>query len=347
MRLHRLLLPSLTLLALAATSAPAAASCSAWGPASKMRTGETRDLTIMCSERGTGPVQIQVVTPFTEVTAAEHSVARNSLTLRITASTGFIGYDRIAVRAVDAFGADPISQIGIQITPPEANDPPECQIRGASAATETNAPINLMLACDDLNQDSYTLEAAVPPAHGTVTSEPFAVNRIPEETRAVRYHPAPGFSGMDFVAVRARDDHGGVSPTYTFGVLVRGAGVPDPLVAPASLPAPTLTLGTLPTLGRALRNGVTVQLGAAQAGTATVDLRLDGRTAKRLRLSRGSAITVARGRATLQPGATRTIRARFTTAAKRRLARVKSVRLTVRATIPGQTLTAPPITLRR
>lgn len=347
MRLNRFLLPALTLAALTATTAPAAASCSAWGPASKMRTGETRDLTISCSERGWGPVQIQVVTPFTEVTAVEHSVARNSLTLRITASTGFIGQDRIAVRAVDAFGADPVSQIGIEITPPEANDPPECRVRGASAATDTNAPINLMLACDDLNLDSYTLEAAGPPAHGTVTSEPFAVNRIPEETRAVRYQPAPGFSGMDYVTVRARDDRGGVSPTYTFAVLVRGAGLPDPPVPPASLPAPTLKLGALPKLGAALRSGMTMQIAAAQAGTATVVLRLDGRTAKRLRLSRGTAITVARGRVTLRPGSTTTVRVRFTSGAKRRLARVKSVRLAVRATIPGRTLTAPPITLRR
>lgn len=347
MRLNRLLLSSLTVVALAATSAPAAASCSAWGPASKMRAGETRDLTISCSERGAGPVQIQVVTPFTEVSAVEHSVARSSLTLRITASTNFVGQDRVAVRAVDAFGADPVSQIAIQITPPEANDPPTCRVHGASAATDTDAPINLMLACDDLNQDAYTLEAAVPPAHGTVTGGPFAVNRIPQEPRAVRYLPAPGFSGMEYVAVRARDDRGAVSASYTFGVLVRAAGLPDPPVAPASLPAPTLKLGALPKLGSALRNGVTVQIAAAQAGTATVVLRLDGRAAKRLRLSRGTPVTVARGRATLRPGGTSTVRARFTSVAKRRLARVSSVRLAVRATVPGQTITAPPVTLRR
>ena len=85
-------------------------------------------------------------------------------------------------------------------------------------------------------------------------------------------------------------------------------------------------------LKAARTRGVPVRISCSTACKGTVDLRVDKRTAKRLRLG---ARTTRVGRASFALAASgkRVVRVRFTSRAKRALARARSVTLTVRAVV--------------
>jgi hypothetical protein len=64
-----------------------------------------------------------------------------------------------------------------------------------------------------------------------------------------------------------------------------------------------------------------------------VDVTVDGRTAKRLRLSkRATAVRVASGTATVAKGVRQSVTVRFTAKAKRALRRVRTVKAAMRVT---------------
>jgi hypothetical protein len=120
---------------------------------------------------------------------------------------------------------------------------------------------------------------------------------------------------------------------------------PAPSPSPALSPAP-VTHGadrTAPSVVVALsgRRALAALLAGRLRASATVserasvrfELRVDARTAKRLRLGRGTtAVRIATGRATLTSAGTKRATLRLTAKAKRALARVPRLRATVRAT---------------
>jgi hypothetical protein len=103
--------------------------------------------------------------------------------------------------------------------------------------------------------------------------------------------------------------------------------VPPP---PAADPPPVLALavGTPPKLRRALRRGVAAVVGCTEGCAVGARLKLRARNARRLKLPR----VVARGSRRLASAGAGTIRLRFTRPARRRLARLRRVKLTLNAT---------------
>ena len=105
------------------------------------------------------------------------------------------------------------------------------------------------------------------------------------------------------------------------------------------------TAARLATVGRvrlrtALRRGFLVSVTGLPAGRVTVVATVSRSTARRLRLSR-RAVTVASGRGRASAAGNAQVRLRFTRAAKRRLGRARSVKLTlaVRGTTARRTVT--------
>ena len=110
--------------------------------------------------------------------------------------------------------------------------------------------------------------------------------------------------------------------------------VPPPTAAP---PAPDrtapVTVVSIPRqrLRRVLGRGLRVTLRCSEACTASAEVLLPARTARRVRLSRRGSARIARQPALrLAAGARRTVTLRLTRAARRRLARVGRVAVTVR-----------------
>ena len=99
--------------------------------------------------------------------------------------------------------------------------------------------------------------------------------------------------------------------------------------------APELTLAVpaRAALRSALARGLRVPAACSERCSLRVALTLDRRTAKRLRLARGSAtVRVASGSAALSGAGSRAVTLRFTNTAKRALSRVRRVTVTVRVT---------------
>jgi subtilisin family serine protease len=104
-------------------------------------------------------------------------------------------------------------------------------------------------------------------------------------------------------------------------------------IADRTAPALALSLPTRLVLRTVLTRGLRVPATCSERCTARVEITIDGRTAKRLRLStRATKVRVAGGTATLARGATRSVTVRFTARAKRALRRTRSVRVAVRVT---------------
>jgi subtilisin family serine protease len=121
---------------------------------------------------------------------------------------------------------------------------------------------------------------------------------------------------------------------------------PSAAPVPASAPPSIIARGTdrtAPTVATAVpgRGALTalvagrlrVTATATERATVRLELRLDGRRARRLHLTTGSAaVRIATGGATLAKAGTRAVTLRLTSRAKRALARVRTVKATLRTT---------------
>ncbi|HEX8205347.1 MAG TPA: hypothetical protein VF587_04745 [Solirubrobacteraceae bacterium] len=135
--------------------------------------------------------------------------------------------------------------------------------------------------------------------------------------------------------------------------LLPGPPVLPPPSAGPDLTAPRLdvTLARRVPGARAARSGLPLSFTCSEACTLTVRVRLAGAAAKRLRLSRGRAVTVAKASATGAAGQAKTVRLRLTRRAARRLKRARratlSVILTAVDAAGNQTVVRRTVTLRR
>jgi hypothetical protein len=116
------------------------------------------------------------------------------------------------------------------------------------------------------------------------------------------------------------------TPPHATPTLQPAADRTAPTVTPAL--AGRHTLATL--LAGRLRASVTT----SERAIVRFDLRVDGRTAKRLHLSKtgAAAVQIGTGSATLTKAGKKAATLRLTSAAKRALARVRNVKLALRAT---------------
>lgn len=180
----------------------------------------------------------------------------------------------------------------------------------------------------DGNAEIYTGPASATTAGGTrMTNDlaldaqpdwqavPDAGDPVPADAPYSCTAPPADEPGKDDVAPITRETPpGGEAGT---GIVTT---VATPLAVAVALPKQRLR--------QALAKGLVVRGGCARACRVAGRLVLSGRLAKRLRLSKKARpVTVARGAATAPAGAKAAVRLKFTKAAKRRLARKRSVEL--------------------
>lgn len=339
----------------ASTAVAAPSACTIGGPAVKLRAGETRELLISCTTGSGQPVAVEIVTPFTDLTATYKGERSSSSVYDVTAAADYTGTDAITVQGRDADGPGGLTERKTTVREASANEAPVCWVRTPALVTVTSVPVVGTIVCSDPDLDAYGVELAGVPGHGVAEVLPVTHWLVDHQPFAVRYTSAVAFIGPDTVSVRARDDHGGVSPVYAISVNVRGvdapSGPPDPeddKDPAAERPTPRVTLGKLPRLGTALRRGMRLKVRADRDGTLRLRVRVDGRTAKRLKLSRkGRTTTIASATRKITAGQTRTTTVRFTARARRALRRVKRLRVTVTSRVGAGTTVTRKATLCR
>lgn len=141
----------------------------------------------------------------------------------------------------------------------------------------------------------------------------------------------------------------GPQPSFSGGETGRSGSEPVPGSGAQSetLQPPVLSPRVATRLRAALTKGFQVKLTSPYAGTARAKLTLDGKTAKRLRLSKGKPVAVATGTASAQAGRPTTITLRFTKAAKRALGKAKKATFTLQAGVNDGPVATKKVTLKR
>jgi subtilisin family serine protease len=152
---------------------------------------------------------------------------------------------------------------------------------------------------------------------------------------------APAAGGQPIAATDAPNARQVTTPTTTQPVTPSVPTNPTPTVprvtppsADRTAPSVTLALAGRHALAALLASRLKASASASERATVRFELRLDGRTAKRLHVANTSAaaVRIATGSATVTRAGTKAATLRLTSAAKRALARVRSVKVTLRAT---------------
>lgn len=323
------------------------ASCNWWMFPAKVRVGETRQVSIICADFGGGSVEVLDGPDLATFTPGAVSASAQSFTLTAGPTAGV---DEVTYRATNADGSSAPVTTKLYIRPASANEAPTCKNRSGRPEIGAGGTVELFAVCTDPDGDPYLVEPAAPPAHGTATGDAFSVDRIEDVQRALVYRPILSFSGVERVTMRARDDRGATSE-LSFDVSVKPANPPqtDQTTKPTPSGPPSLALGTLPRLERALQRGMAVAITSTVSGRAKAALTLDAATAKALKLSKTRrAATVATGVKTIRAGSSAIVTVRFTAAARRAISRrFAKLRLTLSVRIGSGPATTRRLTLRR
>ena len=187
-------------------------------------------------------------------------------------------------------------------------------------------------ACSDEDGDPLSVFLIEPPSHGSITP----LSPVPPWT----YTPAPGYVGHDRLIYQAHDASTNSGPaelgiTMTAAPRVTPPVVTPPVVSPPAtdVTAPALSLATLSrtlALRRTLTRGVRVTLTLGEPGRAVIRLLLSRADARRLGINRKAkrAVVVGKISRTLAAGQAK-VNVKLTRKARRRLARVRRVKLTL------------------
>jgi hypothetical protein len=219
--------------------------------------------------------------------------------------------------------------VHVAITVLKPNHAPHC-VTPVTVRTPPNTPVSLTGSsslCSDPDGDQFTPNLVSGPSHGDLT----ILGGV------VVYMPARGFVGTDRIVYQVVDTRGATSNDATLNIVVGPIATPTP--APTPRPAPDTTppsvrvqIGPqrLPALRR---HGLRVVLKPGEPCTLRVNVFVDRRTARKLRLVRRPTGPVRVGAATRHAGADRVV---LTIPLKPKLRNalrsVNSIRLRIRVT---------------
>lgn len=337
-RLIASLLVAGSLLLPAAASAAAPVCSPATGLEANVQAGEFINLPqAPCSDSDGDPISIEITQAPIYGTLAPPGTQPIGTQRRYTADADAGGQtDVIKFRAVA--GGENSNEATLEINISE-NHAPVCPAQ-VDLSVESGKPLVIQHhPCTDADGDPLSIAIVDGPDHGTFS----AMNPAGPYT----YTSQAGYVGPERVTYRASDastqsNIGAVSITVTAPPGTGDGGTtPPPVVTPLPPPPdatpPTLGL-TVPqaaqALRRVLRRGLSVTLKASEPGRAVIRLSLSRRDARRLGIDRKAkrAVTVGRLTRTLSAGDTK-VAVKLSRKARRKLARVRSVKLTLVVTI--------------
>jgi hypothetical protein len=324
----------LAVLVLPATAAADPPVCSpASGLEADVQAGEFIDLPEPpCSDADGDAIAIEITQPPVHGTLAPSGTQPIATHRRYTADPDAGGQtDVIKFRAVA--NSETSNEATLQINISE-NHPPVCPAQ-IDLSVESGKPLVISKnPCSDADGDPLSVTLVGGPDHGTFD----ATNPAGPFT----YTSQAGYAGPDRVTYRVADastqsNVGAVQITVTAPPSSGGGGgtpPPPPVVTPDVTPPSLSIRPPSKALRRALRRGLTVRLRASEPSRAALRLLVSKRLARRLGINRKAKKPVVVGRLTraLSTGPT-TLRVKLSRKARRRLARVRSVRLTLVVTL--------------
>lgn len=208
-----------------------------------------------------------------------------------TPDAGYSGPDSFRFIANDGANASPGTRFVLRVDavgpPPPANATPQCS-NGQLAVTQPNSvAADLDDYCSDDQDASLAFAITDQPDNGTLTA--------PGPDNRVTYTPRTGYSGADSFGFRATDP-GGKSGLGALNVTVSAAPAPPPPPPPPPPPSPpppdTTPPSCPPTVPATQRfklfvKGLQARVTCTERATLVLRLVLDGKTAKRVKLTRG------------------------------------------------------------
>jgi Subtilase family len=171
------------------------------------------------------------------------------------------------------------------------------------------------------------MSAAAPPANGAPKAAALAPN--PRNAATIPTTPTPAVPATPTTAPSTP-----ATPATPAVTTTTTKPAPATVKVDRTAPAVTPALAGRGALKLLLAGHLKPSATTSERATVRFELRLDGRTAKRLHLAKSTraAVRIATGRATLTKAGTKAGTVRLTSAAKRALARVRSLKVTLRAT---------------
>lgn len=212
-----------------------------WPANPRIRRGASRTVYVGCSDADGDPFTYELVTAPAHATASIGADGVHGRAVTITPGGAYTGADGFTYRARETRGASAPATVPFQIIGAQENSAPSCSLDPWPPPVTTGRRSWVpTVSCQDPEGDPVAVDVVGPPAHGTAESVALAAADSPwNSARSVPYTSNPGYIGADSFTVRARDDRGATSPTFTVGVTVAAASGPP---APFCWPAPTVTL---------------------------------------------------------------------------------------------------------
>jgi hypothetical protein len=287
----------------------------------------------------------------TIVAAPMHgTIVQENMTNYYVPSPGYHGLDQFTYQAtVSATAQSNVATVQILIdTAPTCTDS-SSTVQAGNTLTLSEIP------CDDPDGDNLDIFLG-DPQHGTLDISASGLEAV--------YTPAPGYVGTDVIAYQAQDPFGQSSAVRALTITV-SAPPPPPTPPPASTassaasstpkdttPPDVALISAVKNLQTALSKGLRLVLSTSERGRASVTLKVDRATARKLKLNLKAKGPVKVGslQTTLVPGRS-TVAVKLTAKARKAIKKVLKVRLLVTVLITdaaGNTATRTmTVTLKR
>lgn len=286
---------------------------------------------------GTGTVTLAAAT-----TPDHGSLSQPNGVPTYTPDARFVGTDSFDYTGTDQTGTSEPATVTVHVTDAR----PTCQ--NTSTTTEQDTPVGIedLFVADDPDDDNWSIGFA-DGRHGMT------------DDQGTTYFPFPGFVGTDQVPFQA-DDGALASPVCTITITVTAKPVVQPPVVQPPPPPPPVDV-TSPvfsaahpkqSLTNARTKGIKLTSTSDEAGTLVVAIKVDKRTARKLKIERNAnrAVTVGTLKQVIAAGDS-AVKVKLTKKARKAFKRARKVKLLITMKLidaAGNTTALPmTVTLKR
>jgi hypothetical protein len=243
-----------------------------------------------------------------------------------TPNAGFVGTDSFDYTGADGTGTSEPATVTVHVT----DAPPTCQNTSTTTRQDTAVDINDLFVGDDADDTDWFFEFLPQGQHGHADDE------------GTTYTPDPGFVGTDQIVFRANDG-ALTSDDCTITITVKAKPVvqqPPPQqpvvpVTPVDTTRPVFSAAhPKQSIGDARKKGIKLTSSSNEAGTLVVTIKVDKKTARKLKLKRKAKRAVTVGILTQSIAAGKTaVTVKLTKKARKAFKRARKVKLLITMTV--------------